>query len=166
MSVYLGSKLVSPQGGFTLAGVVDLLYPIGSIYLSVNNINPGTLFGGTWVAFGSGKTLVGVDPNDTDFDTAEETGGEKVHTLIEDELPNITGDIGTMASVNTFASGIIHDASGAFSPNTSTQKSRTGRPVDGENATSYTKCDLEIGGDQPHNNMPPYITCYMWKRTA
>lgn len=55
------------------------VYPVGSIYLSVNNVNPSTLFGGTWVAWGSGKVPVGVDTSDTDFDTVEETGGTKSH---------------------------------------------------------------------------------------
>lgn len=55
-------------------------YPVGSIYMSVNNTNPSTLFGGTWVAWGSGKVPVGVDTSDTDFDTVEKTGGAKSHS--------------------------------------------------------------------------------------
>ena len=51
------------------ANIVDIIYPVGSIYLSVNSVNPSTLFGGTWEAWGSGKVPVGVDTSDTDFDT-------------------------------------------------------------------------------------------------
>ncbi len=60
--------------------IADEIYPVGSIYIGVSNTNPSTLFGGTWVAFGTGKTLVGVDTNDTSFDTVEETGGNKTNS--------------------------------------------------------------------------------------
>ena len=66
---------------------INDVYPVGSIYISVNNTNPGTIFGGTWVSFGTGKTLVGVDSNDTDFDTVEESGGNKSATLQTVNLP-------------------------------------------------------------------------------
>ena len=58
--------------------VVGLVYPVGSIFLSVVSTNPGTLLGvGTWVAIGTGRTLVAIDSGDTDFDVVEETGGAK-----------------------------------------------------------------------------------------
>ena len=57
------------------------MYPVGSIYISVTNTNPGTIFGGTWVAFGTGRTLVGIDTSQTEFNTVQKTGGEKTHTL-------------------------------------------------------------------------------------
>lgn len=55
-------------------------YPVGSIYMSVVNTNPSVLFGGTWVEFGSGRVVVGVDTGDADFNTVEKTGGAKTHT--------------------------------------------------------------------------------------
>ena len=64
--------------------IVDKIYPVGSIYMSVTDSTAAAVearFGGTWVSFGSGKTLVGVDGSDTDFDTVEETGGAKSVTL-------------------------------------------------------------------------------------
>lgn len=61
----------------SLANIFNLVYPVGSIYMSTVNTNPGTLFGGTWIAWGSGRVPVGVDANDTAFDTVEETGGSK-----------------------------------------------------------------------------------------
>jgi microcystin-dependent protein len=66
------------------------IYPIGSIYTSVVNTNPSTYFGGTWTAFASGRTLVGVDTGQTEFDTVEETGGAKTHTLTSGEMPSHT----------------------------------------------------------------------------
>lgn len=56
---------------------VDLVYPVGSIYMSVNSANPASLFGGTWVAWGSGRAPVGVNASDSDFGTVEKTGGAK-----------------------------------------------------------------------------------------
>jgi hypothetical protein len=67
------------------ANVPDLstLYPVGSVYINASvSTNPGTLLGfGTWAAFGAGRVLVGLDAGDVDFDTVEETGGAKTHTL-------------------------------------------------------------------------------------
>jgi hypothetical protein len=68
----------SSGNGVTLEEVVEALYPVGAIYVSTLSTNPGTLFGvGTWATFGAGKTLVGIDSGDTDFDTVEETRGAK-----------------------------------------------------------------------------------------
>ena len=75
------NKMAKKEGISSIDELILAIYPIGSIYMSVNNINPGTLFGGTWEAWGSGKVPVGVDSNDSDFDTVEETGGTKSVTL-------------------------------------------------------------------------------------
>lgn len=154
------------QNKVVTEALLERVYPVGSIYMSVNSTNPGTLFGGTWVSFGEGRVLVGVDANDTDFNAAQKTGGEKAHTLTEDELPNITGDIQTFTSMTTFRGGIIYDATGAFSPHANPAITHAGRPTESDTTTAYATVDFDIGGDQPHNNMPPYITCYMWRRTA
>lgn len=53
------------------------VWPVGSIYISVNNTNPSTYFGGTWEAFGTGRCLVGVDTSQSEFNTVMKTGGEK-----------------------------------------------------------------------------------------
>lgn len=71
-----------PGAGVTLATVIDTLYPVGALYVSTLTTNPATLLGrGTWTAFGAGKVLVGRDSGDTDFDTAEETGGAKTRAI-------------------------------------------------------------------------------------
>ncbi|MCP4881866.1 MAG: hypothetical protein GY905_15090, partial [Gammaproteobacteria bacterium] len=70
------------------ATVNALAYPVGSIYTSISPTDPSTLLGvGTWVAFGAGKVLIGVDTGDDDFNTVRATGGAKTHTLTEDEMP-------------------------------------------------------------------------------
>ena len=57
--------------------IINIVYPVGSIYMSVNNTNPSTFIGGTWVAWGSGKVPVGVDSGQTEFNSVEKTGGAK-----------------------------------------------------------------------------------------
>lgn len=80
-----------PEGGLDAGQVIDLVYPVGSIYVSTVATNPGTLFGvGTWAAFGAGRTLVGLNASDADFDTAEETGGAKTSTALVAHTHSIT----------------------------------------------------------------------------
>jgi microcystin-dependent protein len=67
-----------------------VMYPVGSIYTTIINTNPNTYFGGTWVSFATGRTLVGVDIGQTEFDTIEEIGGAKTHTLTSGEMPSHT----------------------------------------------------------------------------
>lgn len=59
-------------------GIFDLIYPVGSIYMSVNPTNPATLFGGEWEAWGNGRVPVGIDTSQTEFNTVEKTGGDKL----------------------------------------------------------------------------------------
>jgi hypothetical protein len=122
-------------------------YPVGSIYMNASNsTNPATLLGfGTWTAFGAGRVLVGLDSTDTDFDTAEETGGAKTHTLTVDEMPAHTHSYDDWAGTGT--------AGGSSS-------------TDSRQTTSVSKTSGSTGGGDPHNNLQPYITVYMWKRTA
>ena len=136
-------------GGKTL---LDLVYPVGSIYISVNSTNPGTLFGGTWTAFATGKTLVGIDSNDEDFDTIENTGGAKTHTLSVQELPK--------HKHNIYERIMVWDA-GKIQNNGNVNWSGA------QQNFNYNECYTnDTGGDQPHNNLQPYIVVHMWKRTA
>lgn len=68
-----GSSVVS--SGIARINIVDLVYPIGSIYMSVNSVNPGSILGGTWVAWGTGRVPIGVDTTNTNFNTVEKVGG-------------------------------------------------------------------------------------------
>lgn len=119
-------------------------WPVDSIYISISATNPATTFGfGTWVAFGAGKTLVGLNSSETEFDTVQETGGEKTHTLITAELA---------AHTHT----IVKSGGGA---GTVTVQNATGSDGTAQ-ATSST------GSGTAHNNLQPYIVVYFWKRTA
>tara|TARA_B100000945_G_scaffold315596_1_gene315026 strand:+ start:170 stop:1441 length:1272 start_codon:yes stop_codon:yes gene_type:complete len=148
---------------------IAAVYPVGSIYINAtNSTNPGTLLGfGTWVAFGSGKVPVGIDSSDTDFDTAEETGGAKTHTLTESELPahrhflfrNVTvGNIGDTTS--TLSAAHHYDFAGE-----ERYRIRKSSSTD-----AFLEPDITLSGQtgsgSAHNNVQPYIVVYMWKRTA
>lgn len=177
-------KYVDTQspGGVTL----DSVYPVGSIYISVNDsFNPNDVFPGTWVSFGKGRTLVGVDTSDPEFQSSEDTGGEKTHVLTVDELPEHNHDVTVenkelKGSVWNFAGqgatfGPGNSTSGVFSKGgdgTCFYPSSTGKATgvnDGfimDATHKHTASASNTGSGTAHNNMPPYITVYMWKRTA
>ena len=125
--------------------MLETIYPVGSIYINAGvATNPGTLLGfGTWSAFGTGRTIVGVDSSDTDFDAVRETGGEKTHTLTVSELPAHT-----------------HTVTMSTSDSDNDQLSEGNTSGTSQHETSST------GGCGAHNNLQPYITAYMWRRTA
>ena len=135
------------------------LYPIGSIYFSAVGTNPSELFGfGTWQAWGAGRVPVGVDASQTEFNAVEKTGGEKAHALTINEMPSHTHEISYRPigdpSDDPFA---LFKSDGGI---TGTYNSP---------GTELSQDALEAkaaGGGQAHNNLQPYITCYMWKRTA
>ncbi|MCJ0598014.1 DUF859 domain-containing protein, partial [Enterococcus cecorum] len=66
------------QNGRTL---LDMFYPVGSIFITTVNTNPSSYMGGSWVRFGNGQTLVGVNESDEDFNSAQKSGGSKSHTI-------------------------------------------------------------------------------------
>ena len=126
-----------------------LMHRVGDIIFSTSDENPSTIYGGTWVAWGKGQVPVGVDTSDSDFNTVEKTGGEKEHTLTVDEMPSHT-HAQYVTSDNVSGGGI-----------------RVDHTKDGASLPYLQGIDTgSSGGNQPHNNIQPYITCYMWKRTA
>ena len=133
------------------------VYPVGSIYLSVVSTNPATLFGiGTWVAFGTGRVLVGIDPGDADFDVVEETGGSKtVSRSTSSSGTGATGSGGDSATGMPNASAQVASGSGAYVAN--------------ELHSHVGPAHTHTGPSHRHtfsgNNVQPYIVCYMWKRT-
>lgn len=116
------------------------IYPVGSIYMSVNNTDPSTFFGGTWQQI---KDTFLLSAGDTY--NAGDTGGEAEHTLITDEIPShshtqtVSYSSGSTGWVNTWS---------------------------GSNITGAAQNTGTAGSGKPHNNMPPYLVVYMWQRTA
>lgn len=127
--------------------IFDKIYPVGSIYMSVNSVNPSSLFGGAWSAWGQGRVPVGTDTYDNDFNYAEKTGGEKTHTLTEREMPS-------------HRHGILMTTQAGSTPWGSTTTFSSGESDYNPNYCAYS------GSGWAHNNLQPYITCYMWKRIA
>lgn len=124
-------------------------YYVGKLILDTKNINPASYLGfGTWELWGAGKVPVGVDTNDTDFSTAEKIGGEKTHTLTISEIPS-----------HNHARAVTNAAGG------SAETIAMGNSTSQSNIADF-KAIQKTGGGKPHNNMPPYITCYIWKRVS
>jgi hypothetical protein len=150
---------------------IALLYPVGSIYTNAtSSTNPGTLLGfGTWVAFGAGRVMVGFDSSNALFDTAEETGGSAnainvSHTHTATSTSTVTDPTHQHISYGTagggYNTGVLGPSSGSSNGNYSTAFASTGISV----ATS-TSISTE-GSSGTNANYQPYITVYMWKRTA
>jgi hypothetical protein len=128
---------------------LSILYPVGTIYTNATvDTNPGTLFGfGTWAAFGAGRVPVGFDSTDSDFDSAEETGGSKEHNH---QWHNYQTDS---------ANGIIDTRTGSGDRGTTYNSAGSSTQI----GTDYLKQDCYTKNE---STLQPYITVYMWKRTA
>lgn len=117
-------------------------YPVGAIYLSVTNVNPAALFGGTWERIG-GRFLLGAD---TTY-AAGSTGGEAAHALTIDEMPRHNHGLDN------------YNSAGNATPFLTVQH-QDKKGFGGNVQTMYT------GGSKAHNNLPPYLAVYMWKRVS
>lgn len=158
------NKTFQDLAKYILANVRNCMYPVGSIIFTTTSENPSATYGGTWVSWGAGRVPVGVNASDNNFSTVEKTGGEAAHTLTIEELARHThaitsridsngNDIGSAFQISNYWG----DPSGnsfytlATSGVTSGASQRVGA--------------LYTGSSQAHNNLQPYITCYMWKKT-
>jgi hypothetical protein len=151
-----------------IAAAKQALYPVGSIYVNaVVNTNPATLLGfGTWVAFGAGRVMVGLNGSDTLFDTLEETGGSKDAAVVSHTHTATVTDPGHTHT----------PPSGSFVVNSSGGGQTAGGGgfiINGGNAaatasrtTGITVANSTEGSSGTNANLQPYITVAMWKRTA
>lgn len=128
------------------------IYPIGSIYISTNSdFNPNTTWGGSWVKTADGRCLIGAN----DEYPLGSTGGEKTHTLLEDELPKIEGHARGVATYGSASNGHF--------------KSTKENPCNlnaGGGTNDLSSVYFGFGDNLPHNNMQPYLAVYIWERTA
>lgn len=145
-SLYLSStSIVHKRGGgwYYLNNLLDNIYPVGSIFISTVNTNPSTYFGGTWERI-KGRFLLAAD--DSTY-TLGATGGEANVILENNNIPN-DFIISTGKGINkSWCTGHWDDYSGYAYPTTAVSQ------------TSY-------GANKPHNNMPPYLVVYVWKRKS
>ena len=143
----VGDKINLINGKINNLNFLDNVYPIGSIYMSINSTNPNNLFGGTWEQINNCFLLA----QGSEF-AAGSSGGEKNHTLSAAEMPSHNHGIYSGygdGSNNTDAYRYQFWASAA-----------QGWHESGQLATSYR------GSGQAHNNMPPYLAVYIWKRVS
>lgn len=154
-----GGTGVSTAAALT-AIVGNLLYPVGSIYTNAtSSTNPATLLGfGTWTAFAAGRVMVGFNASNTLFDTAEETGGSADAIVVSHTHTATVTDPGHnhVISVSESGSGSLRGGYGNYVAGDTTSTATTGITV----ANSTT------GSSGTNANYQPYITVYMWKRTA
>lgn len=144
-------------------------YRVGDLFLTTIATNPSNFLGGTWKLFGPGRCLVCVDTSDSDFNTVKKTGGAKTkttgnHTLIVNEIPShrhiglswLGDDISQSITLNGGSSGKGYNLQ------------YYGGYVPGQETNIQTRA---TGGGKAHNHgdlnvLQPYITCYIWIRTA
>lgn len=148
--------------------LLDHIYPVGSIYMSTNALNPTNFFGGTWVAWGAGRVPVGFNGSDGNFNSSEKTGGSKTINISHSHTVNSHKHVGTTGyDENNYYSGVQWGSavlpSSGFAWNS--KWSAATNPI----RLSYTSpespgTNSQLSGSQ--SILQPYITCYMWKRTA
>lgn len=136
-----------------MSKINSLLMPfeIGDLFFTTNNTNPSNRFGGTWELYAKGKTIVGIDPDDTDFNSINKTGGSKElqkhsHKLIDSNGANFLGMISTAYSGQT-GWNVTNAAS-----------TQNGGTLLGANTTNT--------GTGNSGNLQPYIVSYIWIKTA
>lgn len=159
-------------GNFSInnKSIFDLIYPVGSIYMSVTETNPSLLFGGSWTAWGKGRVPVGINTGDLNFNTVEKTGGSKAHR--HDWRIGMHWWYGGACGEN------VGNSTGAY-VYSDNRYDGWGRNLDGKSCpvnnaiyNSKATTSAEPNGKYSQGNtsetstLQPYIVCYMWKRTA
>lgn len=144
-----------------LEEVVNLIYPVGSIYLSSNDTSPNTLFGGTWEQI---KDRFLLSSGDT-YQNAT-TGGEAMHTLTVNELPKHTHAQNPHTHNQNYDTWYnkVNDYDVRLAASSNGYYSCAGRS--NYETTPTTAINQTTGGDASHNNMPPYLVINVWKRIA
>ena len=182
------------------------VYPVGAIYMSTSSTNPGSIFGGTWEAWGSGRVPVGVNTNDGDFNSANKTGGSKTvnlahshtvnghthtsaahtHSLNNDSACALIGRSTTSLHTISYKNGgsrnglqydrqfeipknsanvVSNIAGGSWKSNDVTSlHGNTNSTTPGATGSSSPGTNSKLSGSQ--SILQPYITCYMFRRTA
>lgn len=178
------------------AEMLNQSYPVGSIYMTctlATAAQVGAALGGTWQAWGAGKVPIGVDPLDTDFNTAERTGGSKTHAHSNPSTGAATGNTGATTLTTAQIPAHTHGTSLRFRNAWTATGTGSGNwlstgAYDYGSNTQY--CDIggmvvqsSVGGGGSHTHslnshthtmsstsststLPSYVTCYMYKRTG
>lgn len=173
-----GAKFLRDDGVWAAPPGGSNAFPVGSVFIAVVSTDPATLLGyGTWSAFAAGRVLVGLDAGQTEFDTVEETGGAKTHTLASSEMPSHTHTQDAHTHTQDAHSHIITSQTATTGGATSYEHGTLDTSSAEAEATETTATTVAVnqtavavnqntGGGGAHNNLQPYIVVYMWKRTA
>lgn len=156
-------------------GIVNLIYPVGSIYMSMSATNPAELFGGTWEQIAQGRCLIGAGTgtdshSESKTFTAGATGGEYNHVLTVGEMPSHSHSVSSSSTgdhYHVWYSGRY----GGSEYSTSADAAGVGieqfsHKTLSAGSHSHTITIGSNGSDSAHNNLPPYMGLYVWKRTA
>ena len=148
--------------------LLDFLHPVGSIYMSTNATNPTNLFGGTWIAWGAGRVPVGFNGGDGNFNSSEKTGGSKTINIQHNHgLSNARAAVGradsSLSTMSYTSGGNPHNV--YFDREFSYYGGISGGSKHATD-TSLIYGNTNNGGSTAASVLQPYITCYMWKRTA
>ena len=159
--------------------LANLIFPVGSIRMTVSAADESVFLGGTWVRWGTGRVPVGVNTSDTNFNTVEKTGGANTHTLATAELPSHNHSFSGSIMVNANGAHTHQASSGSYKVGSgsgssyyymtnggSTSGQTTGSGGSHDHTGSVSGSVGSNGSGAAHNNLQPYITCYFWKRTA
>ena len=143
----------------------EALYPVGSIYVNAGaTTNPATLLGfGTWVAFGAGRVMVGLNGSDTLFDALEETGGSKDAVVVSHTHTGTTNTTGSHTHNLTLGVGGFEGPRASSYDSNSVSITQTTSSA-GDHSHTFTTDST--GSSGTNANLQPYITVAMWKRTA
>jgi hypothetical protein len=172
---YVGDEV--PDGYEQVPSLVDIVYPVGAVFISTVATSPDILFPGTvWEAFGTGRTLIGVDASQDEFASVEREGGHKsLQAHSHDFATTATSKVLTggwyntrsrFAGTNNF-SGIVTNnrqyADGYYNETGGNDINSVGWNIDARHEHSGTTASV---GEGDSGNLPPYVTVYMWKRIA
>ena len=153
--------------------ILDAVYPVGSIYINaISSTNPNTLLGfGTWAAFGAGRVPVGFDAADPLFDSAEETGGSK-DAIVVSHNHTASSSVSDPGHRHEFRGGNAGGSPGTYYQASSGQPG-PGYSYSGDGSILSSTTGITVstdvnstGSSGTNTNLQPYITVYMWKRTA
>lgn len=161
--------------------IANVMFPFGHILMTTMNVNPGTYLGGTWIIWGSGRVPTGVNADDTDYNAPGKTGGTKTLNLAHSHTVNghthgLTGARAGIGRSSENINGISYANGGnphgvVFDRFLNTAPGVTGGswgaldtvPLYGSTDNSSPGTNSQLGYSDIRQ---PYITCYMWKRTA
>ena len=159
--------------------LANLIFPVGSIRMTVSAVDESAFLGGTWVRWGTGRVPVGVNTSDTNFNSVEKTGGASTHTLATAELPSHNHSFSGSVTVNANGAHTHQASSGSYKVGSgsgstyyymtnsgSTSGQTTGSGGSHDHTATVSGSVGNNGSGSAHNNLQPYITCYFWKRTA